>query len=73
MGYYGRYFMQLLPAIFQSILIFSRLQPKGVIQAKLSASQARAIIGLGFLIFFLPKEIGKNQKTQPGTTEGSGT
>jgi hypothetical protein len=33
----------------------------------------RAIIGLGFLIFFLPKEIGKNQKTQPGATGGSGT
>jgi hypothetical protein len=42
-------------------------------KAKREQEKARAIIGLGFLIFYLPKEIGKNQKTQPGTTEGSGT
>jgi len=30
----------------------------------------RALIGLVFLIFFLPKEIGKNQKHQPGATIG---
>jgi hypothetical protein len=41
-------------------------------QEKLKKVQekVRAIIGLGFLIFFLPKEIGKNQKHQPGATTG---
>jgi hypothetical protein len=32
-------------------------------KAQKKQERARAIIGLGFLIFFLPTEIGKNQKT----------
>jgi hypothetical protein len=37
-------------------------KPKKVLE------KIRAIIGLVFLIFFLPKEIGKNKKIQPGAT-----
>ena len=51
----------------------SKLQPKEIILNDTLQLPARAIIGLGFLIFFLPKEIEKNQKTQPEATEGSGT
>ena len=73
MAYNGRNFVQLLPATFQSILILSIIKPTSAIKAQTLDLQARAIIGLGFLIFFLPKGIGKNQKTQPGATGGSGT
>jgi hypothetical protein len=41
-------------------------------KAKREQEKVRAIIGLGFLIFFLPKEIGKNQKTQPGNRVDGG-
>jgi hypothetical protein len=37
-------------------------------KTKREQEKVRAIIGLGFLIFYLPKEIGKNQKTQPEAT-----
>ena len=65
--------MQLLPACLQSIFILSIIKPTAIIKAQTLDFQARAIIGLGFLFFFLPTEIEKKQKTQPGTTEGSGT
>ena len=48
------------------------MKQKEIRKAKREQEKVRAIIGLGFLIFYLPKEIGKNQKTQPGVTEGNG-
>ena len=50
----GRNIVQLLPTCFQSVFILSIIKPAVGIKARTLDLQTRAIIGLGFLIFFLP-------------------
>jgi len=55
------------PDIFRVYLSLANATKSGF-EAKTLYPTGRVIIGLGFLIFFLPMEIGKNQKTQPEAT-----